>query len=171
MLLTPKPSMCDQDGFIAAYGQIYEHSPWVAALAYAQGLTLDDDIPQALAARFAAIVDAAGDTQKLTLLRAHPELAGKLAMAGELTQSSSIEQSGAGLDQCTAEEFARFHVLNQAYRDRFGFPFIIAVSGLRRLDILAAFEARVHNDPGVEFTTALAQVHRIARFRLDRMAQ
>jgi OHCU decarboxylase len=171
MLLHPQPSTCDQDGFIAAYGQIYEHSPWVAALAYAQGLNRDDDVPQGLAVRFAAIVDAADDMRKLTLLRAHPELAGKLAMAGELTQSSAIEQSGAGLDQCTRDEFARFHALNQLYRDRFGFPFIIAVSGLKRQDILAAFETRVLNDPAVEFTTALAQVHRIARIRLDRLAQ
>ncbi len=163
--------MCDQSGFISAYGQIYEHSPWVAALAHAQGLTKADDAPQALALRFATIVDAADIAQKLTLLRAHPELAGKLAMAGELTRSSSIEQSGAGLDQCTADEFARFHALNQQYRQQFGFPFIIAVSGLKRLDILAAFEERVHNDPEIEFTTAMAQVHQIARFRLDRMAQ
>jgi OHCU decarboxylase len=171
MMLNPQPSQCDQQDFIAAYGQVYEHSPWVAAIAYGQGLTRDDDAAPGLAVRFAAIVDAADEARKLTLLRAHPELAGNLAMAGELTHSSAIEQSGAGLNQCTAEEFARFHVLNQLYRDRFGFPFIIAVSGLTRHDILAAFETRVKNDPSVEFATALVQVHRIARIRLDRMAQ
>ena len=113
------------------------------------------------------IVDAAGDERQLDLLRAHPELAGKLAIAGGLTAESSAEQAGAGLDSCTPAEFARFSDLNDRYGARFGHPFIIAVRGLDRAAILDAFESRVGNDRDTEFATALAEVHKIARLRLD----
>ena len=119
----------------------------------------------------AQIVDAADDDAKLALLRAHPELAGRLAVAGALTADSTAEQASAGLDRCTPEEFAEFHRLNERYNARFGFPFIVAVRGLSRQDILAAFRARTGNDRETEFATALRQVHRIARLRLEAMAR
>ena len=98
-----------------------------------------------------------------------PDLAGKLAIAGELTEDSRREQAGAGLDRLSAEEHARFTALNQAYTEKFGFPFIIAVKGLDRDDILKAFEARLDNGLDQEFETAAAQVEKIARLRLEAM--
>jgi len=121
---------------------------------------LDD--PAALAAAMRAEADAAPREMKLALIRAHPELASRTRMA----EASVREQSGAGLDQCSAAEFAEFQRLNDAYNARFGFPFIVAVKGLTRADILAAFAARLANDPDTEFETAMAQIHRIAGFRL-----
>ncbi len=114
----------------------------------------------------AAVVNGAVDDDKRTLLRAHPDLAGKLALA-DLTQSSQSEQTGAGLDQCTENELARFTELNDIYKKKFGFPFIFAVKGFHRTDILNAFERRVKNDVETEFNEAINQVHRIARLRLD----
>ncbi len=100
------------------------------------------------------------------MLRAHPDLAGKLAIAGELTEDSRKEQAGAGLDRLTADEHVRFTTLNSAYVETFGFPFIIAVKGLNKDDILKAFETRINNDRNTEFATASAQVERIALLRL-----
>ena len=114
----------------------------------------------------AAVVNGAVDGDKLTLLRAHPDLAGKLAVA-ELTDSSQNEQTGAGLDQCTPDELARFTQLNDDYKKKFGFPFIFAVKGFHRTDILNAFERRVKNDVETEFNEAINQVHRIAKLRLE----
>jgi 2-oxo-4-hydroxy-4-carboxy-5-ureidoimidazoline decarboxylase len=121
---------------------------------------LDD--PAALTAAMRAEVDAAPREMQLALIRAHPELASRARMA----QASVKEQSGAGLDQCSPQEFEAFQRLNAAYNARFGFPFIVAVRGLSRVDILAAFEARLANDPEAEFAAAIAQIHRIAGFRL-----
>ncbi|MDQ0464720.1 2-oxo-4-hydroxy-4-carboxy-5-ureidoimidazoline decarboxylase [Caulobacter ginsengisoli] len=144
--------------FLAAYGAVYEASPWVAEAVWPPSGDL--------AAAMRAAVDSASYEQKLALIRAHPELAGRTAIAGEMAEASKREQSGAGLDRCTPEEFAQFQRLNGAYNARFGFPFIIAVKGLTRADILAAFRARLDNDPQTEFDTALEQIHRIAGFRL-----
>jgi 2-oxo-4-hydroxy-4-carboxy-5-ureidoimidazoline decarboxylase len=152
--------------FMARFGGIYEHSTWVAEGVLAQGLRSVHDDPDQLAASMAAVVDAASPERQMALLRAHPELAGRLAIAGALTADSMSEQASARLDQCTPQEFARFTELNTLYGARFGFPFIIAVRGLDRVAILAAFEVRVGNDADTEFAAALAQVHRIARFRL-----
>lgn len=156
----------DADGFIARFGGVFEHSPWIAeaALAADPGL-LHADVGR-LHSTMASVLRAAGPERQLVVLRAHPDLAGKLALAGELTADSSAEQAGAGLDRCTAEEFARFQELNDAYQAKFGFPFIIAVRGLDRHDILRAFEKRVGNTPEQEFQTALGQVERIALLRL-----
>ncbi|UEM23649.1 allantoate amidohydrolase [Skermanella mucosa] len=155
--------------FVARFGGVFEHSPWVAetALAADPAIALAD-IP-ALHAGMCAAVRAAGRDRQLGLLRAHPDLAGKLAVAGRLTADSASEQAGAGLDRCTPEEFERLQVLNDAYTEKFGFPFIIAVRGLTRADILDAFEHRIHNTPEQEFETALAQVERIALLRLQQM--
>ncbi len=168
-MLSPRPSTLDRAAFIDAYGGIYEHSPWVAAAVFDAGLGAGDDEAGALAGRMAQVVDTADDEAKLALLRAHPELAGRLAVSGELTADSTAEQASAGLDRCTPEEFAEFHTLNGRYNERFGFPYIIAVRGLSRQDILSAFRSRADSDRETEFATALQQVHCIARLRLEAM--
>src|SRR5688500_12214150 len=112
------------------------------------------------------VVLQASEAERTALIRGHPELAGKAAIARELTADSTREQQGAGLDRLTRGEYERFHVLNAAYRSRFGFPFIMAVKGLHKDAILDAFAARLENDRDVEFSTALAQIGRIAGFRL-----
>jgi len=164
---TIPPDSLNEADFMTGFGGIYEHSPWVATTIWSQGLGSDDRQVAHFALRMQAIVDAAGHDRQLALLRAHPELAGKLAIAGGLTAESSSEQAGAGLDSCTPDEFARFSSLNDRYGARFGHPFIIAVRGLDRAAILTAFEARIDNDPETEFATALAEVHKIARLRLE----
>jgi OHCU decarboxylase len=152
-------------GFVARYGGVYEHSAWIAEAVWDAG-ALPEDL-DAMAAAMAARVEAAGDAAQLALLRAHPDLAGKLALRGDLTPESTSEQAGAGLDRCTQGEFAEFQRLNDAYQARFGFPFILAVKGYDRAAILDAFRRRVDNDPATEFREALDQVHRIARLRLE----
>ena len=170
MITKPAPYELSRTAFIATFGGVYEHSPWVAETLYDQGLSKNDDSPVKLAERMAAIVDAAGDERQMALLCAHPELAGKLAISGSLTAESTAEQASAQLDQCSAEEFAEFQNLNQRYRETFGHPFIIAVRGLNRTKILAAFRKRVNHSARVEFRTALAEVHKIAKMRLDLLA-
>ena len=113
------------------------------------------------------IVGASDHATQLALLRKHPDLAGKAALAGELTHASSNEQTNAGLDQLTPPELERFLALNLCYRDKFGFPFIMAVKNAQKTQILAAFEARLPHSEQVEFRRALDEVHQIARFRLD----
>lgn len=155
----------DRAAFIAAYGAVYEDSRWIAETAYEALNKTHDDI-DGLAGLMRGIVEAAGAEKQLALLRAHPELADRVRLAGDMADASKAEQRGAGLDQCTEEEFAAFQHLNRAYRDRHGFPFIIAVAGLDRQQILEALEARVANDSAAELRTALDQVHRIALIRL-----
>ena len=150
--------------FVEVLGGIYEHSPWFAEAAARQR-------PFANAAELAAtlrgVVDAAGQEAQLKLVRAHPELAGKAAVRGELTAESTREQAGAGLDQCTPEEFQRLQALNAAYNQKFGFPFILAVRGYDRHGIIDAFASRLDNEPAVELQTCINQIHRIAQFRLN----
>jgi 2-oxo-4-hydroxy-4-carboxy-5-ureidoimidazoline decarboxylase len=157
-----KPSFLSHAEFLSRFGPVYEASPWVAEGVWpaVEDGALDD--PAALAAAMRAEVDAAPREMQLALIRAHPELASRTRMA----EASVKEQSGAGLDQCTRAEFEAFQRLNAAYNARFGFPFIVAVKGLSRAEILAAFEARLANDPDTEFAAAVAQIHRIAGFRL-----
>ena len=143
---------------------VYEHSPWIAERAWAARPFADID---ALHAAMVAAVDAATADERLALLRAHPELAGRAAVRGELTADSTTEQAGAGLAQCSPEEFARITALNRRYNERFGFPFILAVKGWDRAGILREFARRVEHDPATEFAECLAQVAKIARFRLD----
>lgn len=162
------PSALDRAGFLARYGGVYEHSPWIAAEVWDAG-QMSDDV-ETLAAAMAAVVGAAPRAAQLALLRAHPDLAGRLAVAGALTAASAAEQAGAGLDRCTPPEFAEFQELNARYVARFGFPFIVAVRGLDRAGILARFRERVANSHDAEFREALAQVHRIARLRLEALA-
>ncbi len=154
----------DRDSFVAALGAIYEHSPWVADRAHRRAPFACLD---ALAEAMADAVRTAPHEQQLALLRAHPELAGKAAVAGTLAAHSASEQSGAGLSACSPAEFARLQALNAAYNARFGFPFILAVKGHTRASIIAAFEQRLAQAPTDEFDEALRQVARIARFRLE----
>ena len=153
--------------FLNCFGSIYEHSEWVADIVFDRGITVQDQDIAILAARMAAIVDDAGKAQQMNLLCAHPELAGKLAIDGCLTAESTSEQASAGLDKCNPEEFAEFQRLNSAYGTAFGHPFIIAVSGLTRANILDAFRKRINNDKPTELATALAEVHKIAGIRLS----
>lgn len=149
------------DAFTALLGGIFEHSSWVARIAYA-GRPFAS--VAALHATMVSVVTNSGPERQLTLLQAHPEL----ARPGPLTASSLAEQGGMGLDRLAADEAAAFDALNAAYRARFGFPFIIAVRGQRdRAAILAALTARVRHSPDEEMAAALAEVAKIARFRLD----
>lgn len=166
LTLSPAPSQCSLEAFVAHYGNVYEHSPWVAEAAWQHGLSQTHDAPDALAEVMGLMLQQATPEQQIAVIQAHPDLAGKAALAGELTQDSTSEQAGAGLDQCSPEEFARFEQLNAAYKETFGFPFVIAVKGLDRYDILAAFEERLENDLAEERETAIQQIIRIARFRL-----
>jgi 2-oxo-4-hydroxy-4-carboxy-5-ureidoimidazoline decarboxylase len=156
------PDALTREEFIARFGPVYEESPWVAEAVWPAVARGELDKPDALADAMRAVVDAAPREQRLALIRAHPQL----AVAGRMAEASVQEQRGAGLDQCSADELADFQRLNAAYLDRFGFPFIIAVKGLSRDDILAAFATRLHNDVEAEFATAMTQIHRIAGFRL-----
>ncbi len=163
------PGTLDREGFLARYGGVYEHSPWIAGAVWDEGAASDD--VEVLAGAMAVRVEAAGQEAQLALLRAHPDLAGKLAVRGELTAHSSSEQAGAGLDRCSADEFEEFQRLNDAYQARFGFPFILAVKGHDRAGILDAFRRRAANGRAAELREALDQVHRIARLRLQALAE
>lgn len=165
-----RPSSLGLDGFMAHYGDIFEHSPWVAETTWKQGLTEQHDDPDVLADCMGNVLKGADIDHQIAVIRAHPDLAGKAALSGELTQDSTREQAGAGLDQCSPAEFERFHQLNQAYQDKFGFPFVIAVKGLDRHAILHAFEKRLENDAATERKTAIEQIIQIARFRLHMRA-
>ncbi len=153
-----------RDEFMALFADVFEHSPWVAERAWQQAPFSDK---AALLAAMTRAMMAATDQEKLALIRAHPDLAGRAAIGGGLTDASKREQAGAGLDQCSAEEFARFQELNAAYKEKFGFPFIMAVKNSNRHQILEAFENRLANTPAREFETALGQIARIAAFRLN----
>jgi 2-oxo-4-hydroxy-4-carboxy-5-ureidoimidazoline decarboxylase len=151
-------------GFAEALSGIYEHSPWVAeAVAALRPFARLADLHGAMA----DAVYGADRARQLELIRAHPDLAGKLALAGKLTDHSASEQAGAGLDRLDAASFARFTDLNLSYRQKFGFPFIICVRRHSRSSILHQFEARVRNDVEAERQTALAEIVRIAALRLD----
>ncbi|WP_333825213.1 2-oxo-4-hydroxy-4-carboxy-5-ureidoimidazoline decarboxylase [Pinisolibacter sp.] len=152
------------DDFVARFGDVAEHSPWVAeAAARARPFATREAMIEA----FAAVVAAVSREARLALIRVHPDLAGKAARAGTMAEDSKREQAGVGLDTLSEAEFARFTDLNTRYRDKFGFPFIFAVKGATKAMILDAFEARLPNDVETEFATALAQVVRIFRFRLE----
>lgn len=165
----PPPRQMSREAFLARFGGVYEHSPWIAETVQVRGLSPAEDTPDGLARAMADVLAAADEGAKLALIRAHPDLAGRAAIAGDLTAASRSEQAGAGLDRCTPEEYRRFQELNEVYKQKFGFPFILAVAGKSRHEILAAFEARLLNDSEAELSTALQQIDRIARFRLAAM--
>jgi OHCU decarboxylase len=159
----------DRADFVARFGGVFEHSAWIAERAFdraAPPSRLDADwLHAVLSQEFRA----ATDDERLAVLRAHPDLAGRLAIAGDLTEDSRQEQAGAGLDRLTEVEFARFTDLNTRYHARFGFPFIIAVKGLTKQEILHAFENRIHHTRPEEFAAACHEVEKIARLRLEAM--
>ncbi|MCM2319208.1 MAG: 2-oxo-4-hydroxy-4-carboxy-5-ureidoimidazoline decarboxylase [Pseudomonas sp.] len=162
-----KPSTLSREAFVAAFADIYEHSPWVAECVFTQGIGPEDDAIEHLHGRMACVLLSAGREAQLALINAHPDLAGKAAMRGELTAASSAEQAGAGIDACNVEELARFGELNAAYKARFGFPFIMAVKGSDRQQILDAFAQRLNNTPEQEFARALGEINKIALLRLQ----
>ncbi|MDA5636931.1 MULTISPECIES: 2-oxo-4-hydroxy-4-carboxy-5-ureidoimidazoline decarboxylase [Agrobacterium] len=161
--------MVTREDFVTRFGGVFEHSPFIAERAYDAGGAGLELTAKAVHAVLSGQFRAASEAERLGVLRAHPDLAGKLAIAGELTADSRNEQAGAGLDRLTPEEHARFTTLNGAYTKKFGFPFIIAVKGLNRHDILSAFETRIGNGAAEEFETAMAQVEKIAWLRLSSM--
>ena len=163
------PTALDRDAFVARFGAVYEHSPWIAERAHGLELGPAHDDAVGVASALARAFRSASEAERLGVLTAHPDLAGKLAAARRLTAESTAEQAGAGLDALTDAEKARFTELNDAYTAKFGFPFLIAVRGLDKARILAAFEERTGNDRAAEFATACSQVERIALLRLKDM--
>ncbi len=165
----PVPREMTEAAFVERFGGVYEHSPWIARETYRGGLGPTEDTPAGLGAALAETVRGADRDRQLALIRAHPDLAGKAAQRGELTRESTSEQAGAGIDQCTPEEFERFQRYNGEYIEKFGFPFVMAVTGSNRHSILAAFEERLQNDAETEFRRALGEIDKIARLRLEAM--
>ncbi len=156
--------------FVERFGSIYEHSSWVAEEVWPDVEAGQVNTFGSLSVAMARAVASASADRKLQLLRSHPELASKAALAGELTEASNREQSGAGLDRCSPDELAQIQRLNRDYVARFGFPFIIAVTGLTRSDIIAAMAKRITNPHDMELAEALRQVDRIAQIRLAALA-
>lgn len=157
-------SRLPQDAFVARLEGIFEHSPWIAERAWR---ARPFDSIATLHAAMCEVVDTAAASEQLALICAHPELAGKEAEEGTLTTASTGEQRGAGLDQCSKDELQRLRKLNRQYLDRFGFPFVVAVKGLTRHEIMDRVEARLANDRDTELRTCLHEIGKIARFRLD----
>ena len=150
--------------FVAAFGPLFEHSPWVADNAWERRPFEDrDDLHAALCA---SMYEAPRERQ-LALIRAHPDLAGRAAVEGTLTPDSRREQSSAGLDRLTEAEYEAFTRTNTAYRERFGFPFVVCVREHDKESILATAEARLANDPDDELRAALDEIAKIARLRLQ----
>ena len=161
-----RPSQMDRAGFVASFGSIFEHSPWIAERAFDLELGPAHDSALGLHNALARMFRSASPAERLAVLTAHPDLAGKLAAAKRLTAESTAEQSSAALDALTDAERDRFQSLNAAYTAKHGFPFIIAVRDHDKASILAAFETRIGHDTATEFATACAQVERIAELRL-----
>jgi 2-oxo-4-hydroxy-4-carboxy-5-ureidoimidazoline decarboxylase len=154
----------DRDAFLARLGHVAEDSPWVAERAWARG-------PFAGAAdtadAFAAVAREATPAEQLALIRAHPDLAGRAALAGGLTADSAREQASAGLDRLTPGDLERFTALNDRYRARFGFPFVMRVAGRSVDEILAAYERRLAHDADAERATAIGEIADIMRLRIE----
>ncbi|GLT16939.1 OHCU decarboxylase [Vibrio zhanjiangensis] len=163
------PSNMSCDAFLNQFGQVYEHSPWIAQAVYQQGVSERDNQVEHLHQRMAQVLLGADKTQQHSVICAHPDLAGRAAIENQLSHSSQAEQMGAGLSQCTTEEFELFTALNDKYKSRFNFPFIMAVKGANKAQIIDGFKSRIHNDPEFEFTLALEEVNKIALFRLRDM--
>jgi 2-oxo-4-hydroxy-4-carboxy-5-ureidoimidazoline decarboxylase len=156
-------SMSELD-FVRHLGGVYEHSSWVAERVLARR---PFDSRSAMVAAMRMTVESALDQEKLDLISSHPDLAGKLARAGALTEESTREQAGLGLDRLTDHEYDRFSALNSAYREKFGFPFIICARLTTKAGVLEAFERRLANSGIQEMQEALFQIHHIARLRME----
>jgi len=154
----------DQDAYVAALGDIFEHAPWVAEATHnARPFPSLNTLYEVMT----AAVRGAGDARQMALINGHPDLAGKAAREGTMTADSKHEQSSAGLDRLSADEFAAFHRLNNAYREKFGMPFIICVRRHGKGSILRQFEHRLGNDAATERDAALTEIFRIVALRLD----
>ncbi|MDQ2089854.1 allantoinase PuuE [Marimonas arenosa] len=164
-----RPSALSREEFVTRFGGVFEHSPWIAERAWALELGPAHDRPAGLHNALARIFRTASHEERLGVLNAHPDLAGKLAEAKRLTEESTAEQASAGLDALTDDERTRFTQLNADYVEKHGFPFIIAVRDHDKPGIMAAFERRISNDTETEFAEACKQVERIARLRLEDM--
>jgi chitin deacetylase len=162
-----RPSRMDREAFVARFGGVFEHSPWIAERAWALELGPAHDSAAGLLNALVRVFRAASEDERRGVFRAHPDLAGKLAQARRLTADSAAEQAAAGLDALTDAERAEFARLNAAYVGRHGFPFIIAARDHTKASILAAFAARTAQDSAIEFATACGQVERIAALRLQ----
>ena len=162
-----RPSCLSKEDFLSYFGSVYEHSPWIAERVYEDELSAVHDTAAGLASAFAVQFRLASDDEKQGILRAHPDLAGKLALAKKLTAHSTEEQASAGLDQLTDEEKALFTDLNERYVKRFGHPFIIAVKAHNKASILSSFKRRIEHDAGAELQEACHQVEKIAEFRIE----
>jgi OHCU decarboxylase len=161
-----RPSEMDRARFVAEFGGIFEHSPWIAERAHALELGPTHDTATGVHSALARVFRSASEAERLGVLTAHPDLAGKLAAAKRLTPESTAEQASAGLDALTDAERDAFSRLNAEYSGKFGFPFIIAVRDHDKAGILAAFERRLGQDRDTEFAEACRQVERIAELRL-----
>jgi OHCU decarboxylase len=150
----------DREAFVAAFGWIFEHSPWVAERAWKERPFRD---ARALLASMIRQVEIAAEAEQVALLRAHPDLGTR----AQLSEASAAEQAGAGLDQLTPQELDLFTKLNDGYKEKFGFPFLYAVKGCNKHDILSALARRISARPEEEYAEALRQVYRIAGFRLE----
>ena len=151
--------------FTEVFGNIFENASWIAEKLYEQKPFKDF---QDLSKKMITIFESADNENKLKILNSHPDLANK-AKIGSLTPDSNNEQSNAGLDRCTEEEFNKFKNLNAQYKNRFGFPFILAVKGRNKLEILGNFKKRVLSDKQIEFNEAIKQVKQIASLRLEEL--
>ena len=166
----PGTSQLTRADFVARYGAVYEHSSWMAEALWDLGLNLSHDTVEGLLRGFRSVLASAPTEVQLQLINAHPDLAGRAALAGDLTADSSEEQASAGLDQCTQSELDRFTTMNDQYKKQFSHPFIMAVRHSNRYEILQGFEERLPNNAEQEFGRALHEIHCIARFRLQAMA-
>jgi 2-oxo-4-hydroxy-4-carboxy-5-ureidoimidazoline decarboxylase len=158
----------DESGFLSKFGSLYEHSPWVAEAAWCERPF--DGLPALHEAFVRAMYEAPRERQ-LALIRAHPDLAGKAAVAGELTPESTREQASAGLDSLTPEEYEAFTRLNTGYREKFGFPMIVCVHEHTKESILAQAEARMEHSREQEIEVALGEIAKIARLRLQDLVE
>lgn len=168
-LRKPRPSQMDRETFVGTFGGVFEHSPWIAERAFDLELGPAHDTAAGVHSALARMFRSASADERLAVLNAHPDLAGKLAAARRLTAESTSEQASAGLDALTDEERTAFTKLNAAYTAKHGFPFIIAVRDYDKAGILEAFERRIDNATAIEFDEACRQVERIARLRLEDM--
>ena len=150
-----------RDEFVRIVGPVFEHSPWIAERTAGPFESVGD-----LHHKLVGTVNAASEAEQLSLIRAHPDLVGRLAQEGKLTKESTVEQAAAGLSALTADEVSQFETYNAAYREKFGFPFVICARENKKEAILAAFPVRLSNTPLQEITTALQEIYKIARLRL-----
>ncbi|NND22312.1 MAG: allantoinase PuuE, partial [Silicimonas sp.] len=161
-----RPSEMSKDRFVALFGEVFEHSPWIAERAWELELGPTHDTAAGVHSALTRVFRSASQDERLGVLNAHPDLAGKLAAAKRLTEASTAEQAAAGLDALTDEERAAFTGFNREYVAKFGFPFIIAVKDNTKASILEAFRRRIECDRATEFAEACRQVERIAELRL-----